>query len=224
MGKSIDRLRIPMKVRSHGGSWLMLRWIASAIVSLSCLLPSGAAAQRAPAHQSIVSAALAGADLCWNVFMNVAAPSPRTLSQLYEASGWYAVEAAPAHFPYWDIGENFGIADLAPSVSGRVVSAVRLGAMGASPRCTVMLLSAPGARDLFLRELASSEVWTELQIDGIPNTRMFGRKTGSPVADIGLTIMWGATGEENRELEAFLNVSMIPPSSLIGGVWPPANE
>jgi hypothetical protein len=202
----------------------MLRWIASAIVSFSCLLPSGAAAQRAAPHQSIAEAALAGADLCSNVFMNAMDPSgQRTLNQLYEASGWHAAESQPAHFPERDIGNYFGVADLASGVSGRVVSALGQSATSGGTRCKVLLLAAPGARDLLLRELDSSPIWTPLQIGSIPNTRMYGRVTGSPIADIGLTIMWGARGEENRDLEAYLSVSLIPKSSITTGVYPPAN-
>lgn len=203
---------------------MMLRWIASAIVGFSCLLPTEAAAQRAATHGSIVGAALAGADLCSSVFMNAMNPSdPRTLNQLYESAGWHAAESEPAHFPDPDIGNSFGVADLASGVSGRVVSALGRSATSGGTRCNILLLSAPGARDLLLHELDSSSIWTALEIGNIPNTRMYGRRTESPIADIGLTIMWGARGEENRDLEAYLSVSLIPKSSITTGVYPPAS-
>jgi hypothetical protein len=200
----------------------MLRFLISALVGLSFLLPGGAAAQRAAPHQSIESATLAGVDLCYNAFANVVDPSgPRMLNQLYEASGWHAIEAEPARFPFEDVGNNFGAADLAPGMSGRVLSALGSGAITGGARCDIVLLSAPGARDLLLQELESSSTWTELQIPNIPNTRMFGRRVGSPAADIGLTIMWGVTDADGHDLEAYLSFLLIPKSSITTGMFLP---
>ncbi|HRE43240.1 MAG TPA: hypothetical protein PKY87_04640 [Terricaulis sp.] len=193
-------------------------------VGVVCFLLSSPAARAAP-HASIVEAALAGADLCSNVFLNAMDSSgPRTLDQLYEDAGWRAVDRQPAHFPEQDIGNYFGEAELAPGVTGRVVSALGSSRMGGGARCNILVLDAPGARDLLIRDLDSSEIWTSLQIGDVPNTRMYGRATASPVADIGLTILWGAAGEENRNLEAYVSVSLIPKSSIATRRFPPTRR